>query len=201
MSDPRGSAHPVGSGAQHPFLDALAERVLVLDGAFGTWMQGQDLGPDDFGGEALEGCNEQLVAHPARPRHADARRVLRGRRRRRRDRDVRRVPARAQRVRPRRPDVRDEPARGRARPRGRVGPRRRRPAPLRDRLDRARHPAAVARPDPVRRRCATTTSSRSTACIAGGVDVLLIETVYDLLQAKAAINGARAAMRRPGCRT
>src|SRR6202030_3913990 len=34
--------------------------------------------------------------------------------------------------------------------------------------------------------------------IAGGVDVLLIETVYDLLQAKAAINGARAAMRRAG---
>ena len=34
--------------------------------------------------------------------------------------------------------------------------------------------------------------------LAGGVDVLLIETVYDLLQAKAAINGARAAMRAAG---
>ena len=43
------------------FLDALAERVLVFDGAFGTWVQGQDLGPDDFGGPALEGCNEHLV--------------------------------------------------------------------------------------------------------------------------------------------
>src|SRR6476646_2281322 len=61
MVDPRGSARPVASGARHPFLDALTERVLVFDGAFGTWMQGQDLGPDDFGGEALEGCNEQLV--------------------------------------------------------------------------------------------------------------------------------------------
>ena len=61
MPDPRGTATPIGSGAVHPFLDALHERVLVLDGAFGTWMQGQDLGPDDFGGEALEGCNEQLV--------------------------------------------------------------------------------------------------------------------------------------------
>ena len=40
---------------------ALHERVLVFDGAFGTWMQGHDLGPDDFGGEALEGCNEMLV--------------------------------------------------------------------------------------------------------------------------------------------
>src|SRR3954463_14049383 len=62
MSDPRGTASPVGSGATHPFLDALRERVLVLDGAFGTWMQAQDLGPDDFGGDALEGCNAQLVA-------------------------------------------------------------------------------------------------------------------------------------------
>ena len=43
------------------FLDALRERVLIFDGAFGTWVQAQDLGPDDFGGEALEGCNEHLV--------------------------------------------------------------------------------------------------------------------------------------------
>ncbi len=43
------------------FLEALTERVLILDGAFGTWVQGQDLGPDDFGGDALEGCNEHLV--------------------------------------------------------------------------------------------------------------------------------------------
>ena len=43
------------------FLDTLAERVLVFDGAFGTWVQDQDLGPDDFGGAALEGCNEHLV--------------------------------------------------------------------------------------------------------------------------------------------
>src|SRR6476659_3042392 len=61
MADPRGSARPVGSGAEHPFLTALLERVLVFDGAFGTWMQGHDLGPDDFGGEVLEGCNEMLV--------------------------------------------------------------------------------------------------------------------------------------------
>ena len=35
------------------FLATLPERVLILDGAFGTWVQGQDLGPDDFGGEVL----------------------------------------------------------------------------------------------------------------------------------------------------
>jgi 5-methyltetrahydrofolate--homocysteine methyltransferase len=61
MSDPRGTTQPVASGARHRFLDELAQRVLIFDGAFGTWMQAHDLGPDDFGGEALEGCNEQLV--------------------------------------------------------------------------------------------------------------------------------------------
>ena len=39
----------------------LAERILVLDGATGTYLQGRDLGPADFGGEAYEGCNEHLV--------------------------------------------------------------------------------------------------------------------------------------------
>ena len=41
--------------------EILAERVLVLDGATGTWIQGQDLTASDFGGEELEGCNENLV--------------------------------------------------------------------------------------------------------------------------------------------
>ena len=41
--------------------EALAERVLVLDGATGTWIQGRDLTAEDFGGPELEGCNENLV--------------------------------------------------------------------------------------------------------------------------------------------
>ncbi len=44
-----------------PFLDAVSERVVVYDGAFGTYVQALDLGPDDFGGPDLEGCNEHLV--------------------------------------------------------------------------------------------------------------------------------------------
>src|SRR5262245_39372732 len=40
---------------------ALAERILVLDGATGTAIQAMNLGPDDFGGPDLEGCNEHLV--------------------------------------------------------------------------------------------------------------------------------------------
>ena len=42
------------------YLDAVRERVVVFDGAFGTYVQGLDLGADDFGGVALEGCNEML---------------------------------------------------------------------------------------------------------------------------------------------
>ncbi len=41
--------------------EILAERVLVLDGATGTWIQGQDLTAAEFGGEEYEGCNEHLV--------------------------------------------------------------------------------------------------------------------------------------------
>jgi 5-methyltetrahydrofolate--homocysteine methyltransferase len=37
------------------------ERPLVFDGATGTNLQTQNLTPDDFGGEALAGCNEYLI--------------------------------------------------------------------------------------------------------------------------------------------
>jgi 5-methyltetrahydrofolate--homocysteine methyltransferase len=43
-----------------PYLQAVNERVVVFDGAFGTYIQALDLAPDDFGGLALEGCNEML---------------------------------------------------------------------------------------------------------------------------------------------
>jgi 5-methyltetrahydrofolate--homocysteine methyltransferase len=43
------------------YLTALRERVLIYDGATGTSLQDRDLGPDDFGGKKLEGCNEALV--------------------------------------------------------------------------------------------------------------------------------------------
>lgn len=43
------------------YLAAVNERVVVFDGAFGTYVQDQDLTADDFGGEHLEGCNELLA--------------------------------------------------------------------------------------------------------------------------------------------
>jgi 5-methyltetrahydrofolate--homocysteine methyltransferase len=45
----------------HPYIEATRERVVVYDGATGTNLQLRDLSADDFGGPALEGCNEILV--------------------------------------------------------------------------------------------------------------------------------------------
>ena len=42
--------------------DILERRILVLDGAMGTMLQQRDLTAADFGGPALEGCNENLSA-------------------------------------------------------------------------------------------------------------------------------------------
>ncbi len=46
---------------QQALLDALATRILVLDGAMGTMIQQSQLTAEDFGGATLEGCNENLV--------------------------------------------------------------------------------------------------------------------------------------------
>ena len=47
--------------ARHPYLQALDSRVLVYDGAMGTNIQRHNPTPEDFGGKALEGCNDNLV--------------------------------------------------------------------------------------------------------------------------------------------
>ncbi|HET8925835.1 MAG TPA: methionine synthase [Candidatus Acidoferrum sp.] len=43
------------------FGELLSQRILVLDGAMGTMLQQRNLTAADFGGAALEGCNENLV--------------------------------------------------------------------------------------------------------------------------------------------
>jgi len=50
-----------GSDRTTELRSLLAERILVLDGAMGTMLQEKGLGPEDFGGADLEGCNENLV--------------------------------------------------------------------------------------------------------------------------------------------
>ncbi len=44
---------------EHPFFEALKKKVMVFDGAMGTNLQLLNLKPDDFGGK--DGCNEYLV--------------------------------------------------------------------------------------------------------------------------------------------
>ena len=46
---------------ESPYLEALQRRVLVYDGAMGTNIQRYNLSAEDFGGKALEGCNDNLV--------------------------------------------------------------------------------------------------------------------------------------------
>ncbi len=46
---------------QRALAEVLEQRVLVLDGAMGTMLQQRHLTAADFGGPALEGCNENLV--------------------------------------------------------------------------------------------------------------------------------------------
>ena len=45
----------------HRYLDALADHIVVFDGAMGTTIQKLNLAPFDFGGGKLWGCNDYLV--------------------------------------------------------------------------------------------------------------------------------------------
>jgi 5-methyltetrahydrofolate--homocysteine methyltransferase len=58
------TSSPAKRAQRTSFLERLhnaARPVLVFDGATGTSLQLLDLQAEDFGGAALEGCNEQLV--------------------------------------------------------------------------------------------------------------------------------------------
>jgi len=64
-TDPSASHAPTaGSPAEPPpsgYLAAVADRVLVFDGAMGTNIQLHHPTAEDFGGKSLEGCNDHLV--------------------------------------------------------------------------------------------------------------------------------------------
>lgn len=51
----------VGTDRTNQLRAALNDRILVLDGAMGTMIQQRNLTAADFGGAALEGCNENLI--------------------------------------------------------------------------------------------------------------------------------------------
>ena len=63
-------SHRVASGLMNgrtrELDDALATRILIMDGAMGTMLQEHNPTAADFGGEALENCNENLVQNSPR---------------------------------------------------------------------------------------------------------------------------------------
>ena len=183
------------------------ERILVLDGAWGTMLHGAGLQPEDYRGERF--ADHPVDAHrrprppqpdPARPRRLDPRALPRRRRRHHDDEHLHGHLDRPGRLRPRGRRLRDEPRRAR-------GSRARPPAtassPARSGRSTSRSRSARRSTTPASARTASTrsrtpTPSRSRALAEGGVDLLLLETIFDTLNAKAAIarrarGGARAA--------
>ncbi len=180
------------------YLRALSERVVIFDGATGTNLQLLDLTADDFGGPDLEGCNEMLV--DTRP---DAIEQLH-----RSFLDVGvdvietdsfgSSSGGAGRVRPGRSGPRAQPRRRPGWPAGWPTSTPPPPGP-------AGWPAAWARARSSRRSARSATTSlrdayeeQALGLLEGGVDLLVVETMFDLLAAKAAIDGARRAMARRG---
>jgi len=185
------------SPAESSYLRAVAERVVIFDGAMGTNLQLAGLTADDFGGPDLEGCNELLVV--TRPDivsgvhrsflevgcdvvETDAfgafAPVLAEYGQEHRVHELNLAAARLAR------QAADDYATA-DRPRwvaGNLGPGTKFPT-----LGQIRY--ADLR-DAYR--------DQATALLDGGVDLFVIETVFDLLQAKAAVNGVRRAMAAAG---
>jgi 5-methyltetrahydrofolate--homocysteine methyltransferase len=181
-----------GRGAE--YLAAIKERVVIFDGAMGTSLQMAELTAEDFGGPSLEGCNEALVLY--RPDvvasihrsflsvgvdvvETDAfgafRVVLAEYGLQDKVAEINLAAARIAKEEAQAAEASDGRARWVA---GNLGPGTRFPtlgqipyAELRDAYE-----------------------EQASALIEGGVDLLIVETVYDLLQAKAAINGCKRAM-------
>ncbi|ACU53673.1 methionine synthase [Acidimicrobium ferrooxidans DSM 10331] len=179
------------------YEELLRERVVVFDGAMGTNLQLAGLGADDFGGPALEGCNEILVV--TRPEAVAAVHdsflavgvdvvetdtfgalapVL----------AEYGIAERAYELNLRAAQLARDVASGYATPdhprfvAGSMGPGTKLPSLGQIPFEDLRDAYEV----------------QAEGLIAGGVDLLLVETVYDLLSAKAAVIGARRAMRRLG---
>src|ERR1700722_15060052 len=175
------------------YLEAAASRVVIFDGAMGTSLQLAGLSAEDFGGPELEGCNEALVLSRPDAVAAVHRAFLEvgvdvietdafgafgvvlaeyGLQDR-----VSEINLAAARIARQAADEMSTPER----PRwvaGNLGPGTRFPT-------LGQIPYLDLRDD---------YEEQATALLAGGVDLLIIETVFDLLQAKAAMNACTRAM-------
>ncbi len=180
--------------AASTYLQALRERVLIFDGAMGTNLQLLGLTAEDFGGPDLEGCNEilistrpDLIAQVHRSFYEVGCDVVE-------TGHLWLLLGGAGRVRPGRPGPRDQPHRSRDRPIRGSRVRHAGASTLGGRQHGPGHQSSPPWDRSPMPTCATPTKSRRWGCSKGGVDFLLIETVFDLLSAKSAINGARRAM-------
>ena len=45
---------------ENPYLTSIQKKVVIFDGAMGTNLENQELSPCNFGGQALAGCNDNL---------------------------------------------------------------------------------------------------------------------------------------------
>ncbi len=190
------------------YLDAAANRLLIFDGATGTNLQLLGLTPEDFGGRDLDGCNEMLclskpeVIHDLHERFfAAGSRVVEtdtfganeivlseygisGR-----ARDINLAAARIARS-----AADAATARERASTHGRFPARRF----VAGSMGPGTKSPSLGQTTYAILRCMY--QAQAEALIEGGVDVLLVETIFDILQAKAAIEGTRRAMLALGLR-
>ncbi|MEO5510663.1 MAG: homocysteine S-methyltransferase family protein, partial [Longimicrobiales bacterium] len=184
------------------YLETLRHRVLIFDGAMGTSLQTQNLTAADFGGDALEGCNDHLVlSRPDAVEHVHASflevgcdvletNTFRSNRLTMREYglqdqilEINRVAARLAR------GVADRFA-TRERPRfvaGSIGPSGLLPSTSDPVLGNITYDEL-----------ADVFAEQAQGLIEGGVDVLLIETSQDILEVKAAIAGIRRYMKSAG---
>ncbi len=193
------SSGPTTTTTTTGYLQAVSQRVVVFDGAMGTNLQLAGLDAGDFGGTDLEGCNELLVV--TRPDVVEgvhrsflevgcdvvetdtfgaSAPVLAEYGQQHRVRELNLAAAALAR---RAVDEYTTPDR----PRwvaGSIGPGTKFPT-----LGQVRYAALR-----------DAYEEQAAALLEGGVDLLIVETVFDLLQSKAAINGVRRAMRTAGRR-
>ena len=181
----------------------LKERIVILDGAMGTMIQRYKLAEADYRGErfkdhpkSLKGNNDLLQLTRPDVIAAIHEAYLRGRRRHRRDQHLRRDLGRAGRLRPRRPRARDERRRRAAGARGvrqvLAAPTSRASSPARSGRRRRRRASA---PTSTTRRARNVTfdelrdayREQAEGLLEGGCDLFLVETIFDTLNAKAAL--------------
>ncbi|MBI5670751.1 MAG: homocysteine S-methyltransferase family protein [Chloroflexi bacterium] len=55
------TSQPTRTYTNRRYLDAIADHVVIFDGAMGTSIQSYNLSAQDFGGERYNGCNDYLV--------------------------------------------------------------------------------------------------------------------------------------------